>query len=184
MGVGVDVVEADPGAELGHVGEEVLKLRPHGPVPPEALPVPQVHPVGREVLGHEEELLRPRGHEPRRLGEHVGGVPGAEPSPQLRDDAEAAPVVAPLGELHVGVVPRGELDLGRDEVQKGSRGAGSTTCTASRTLSTSPGPVMASTWGWRSRIFSGRAPRQPVTTTLPFSLRASPMTRGSPPPPR
>lgn len=124
MGVGVDVVEADPGAELGHVGEEVLKLRPHGPVPPEALPVPQVHPVGREVLGHEEELLRPRGHEPRRLGEHVGGVPGAEPSPQLRDDAEAAPVVAPLGELHVGVVPRGELDLGRDEVQKGVPGRG------------------------------------------------------------
>jgi len=33
-------------------------------------------------------------------------------------------VVAPLGELHVGVVPRGELDLGRDEVQKGVPGRG------------------------------------------------------------
>ena len=52
---------------------------------------------------------------------------------------------------------------------------GSSVLTWPITSSTASLPVIAATLGWRSRIFSGRSPRQPVTMTLPVASSASPM---------
>src|SRR6185503_16622020 len=57
----------------------------------------------------------------------------------------------------------------------GSCAGGAARCTAATTLSYCCGPVTANTLGNFSVIFSGSAPMQPVTTTLPFSLSAAPI---------
>ena len=58
---------------------------------------------------------------------------------------------------------------------KGSGLAGTARWTASRTASYWCGPVTARTFGCAPVIYSGSAPRQPVTSTLPFSRNASPI---------
>src|SRR5580704_6376774 len=56
-----------------------------------------------------------------------------------------------------------------------SAAGGAARCTASSTLSYCCGPVTANTPGCTEVIFSGSAPMQPVTMTLPFSAMAAPM---------
>jgi hypothetical protein len=91
----------------------------------------------------------------------------------------------PFADLEVGVVLRRELDADRRAPpapgrRTGSCGFGTCACTASSTSSVACGPVTASTLGCicRTRLpppSPAFAPRQPVTTTLPFSASASPI---------
>jgi hypothetical protein len=57
----------------------------------------------------------------------------------------------------------------------GSCAGGAARCTAATTVSYCCGPVTANTLGYFAVIFSGSAPMQPVTTTLPFSAIADPI---------
>src|SRR4029077_984066 len=54
-----------------------------------------------------------RGHQAFGFAQYVRGRPRNEVAPQLRDDAEATAIVAALGNLQVGVMPRRELDAFR-----------------------------------------------------------------------
>ncbi len=57
----------------------------------------------------------------------------------------------------------------------GSGAGGTAAWTASSTASYCCGPVTASTLGCAPVMYSGSAPRQPVTITRPFSRSASPI---------
>ena len=119
MRVGIDVVQADPGAELAERRGEVEEAGPHLALAPEARRVFEVDAVGAGVLRDDEELLDARLHEPLGLAQHVAGRAADEIAAQLRDDAERAAVVAALGNLQIGVVPGRELDaLRRHEVEE------------------------------------------------------------------
>src|SRR4029077_18139737 len=60
-----------------------------------------------------------RGHQAFGFAQYVRGRPRNEVAPQLRDDAEATAIVAALGNLQVGVMPRRELDaLGRQQIEE------------------------------------------------------------------
>ena len=72
----------------------------------EPRPPGEVGAVGGEVLGDEGELERPLARERLRLGDDVLDRPRSLRPAQLRDDAEGAGVVAPLGDLEVGGVRR------------------------------------------------------------------------------
>src|SRR6516165_9178568 len=176
MRVGVDVVQPHPGAELAKCAGEIEKFRPHLAPLPRARRIFEVDPVGRSVLRNNQKLLHARGDEALGLAQHVGGGPRDQIAPQFRDDAEAAAIVAALRNLQIGIVPGRKLDAlgGRRSTNRSWRG-GSARCTAATTLSYCCGPVIASTPGYRAVIFSGSAPMQPVTITLPFSLSAWPM---------
>ena len=118
MRVGIDVVQADPGAELAERRGEVEEAGPHLALAPEARRVFEVDAVGAGVLRDDEDLLDARLHETLGLAQHVAGRAADEIAAQLRDDAERAAVVAALGNLQVGVVPGRELDaLRRHEVE-------------------------------------------------------------------
>jgi hypothetical protein len=119
VGVGVDVVQPDPGAELSKLFRQIKKPSPNSAIPPHALCVLQVDAVGAGVLGDDEELLHAGLHELLRLAQHLGGRAAHEIAPELRDDAERTAVIAALGNLQVRVMARCELDpLRRHEVEK------------------------------------------------------------------
>src|SRR6266446_2697482 len=67
------------------------------------------------------------------------------------------------------------MPSGGSRSRNGSWRGGSTRCTASTTLSYCCAPVTASTCGYRDVIFSGSAPMQPVTITLPLLASALPI---------
>src|SRR5204863_101831 len=79
----------------------------------------EIAAVGGGILRDDEELFHAGGDEALGLAQHLGGRPRAQLPAQLRDDAEAAAVIAALGNLEIGVVPRRELDaLRRHQVEK------------------------------------------------------------------
>ena len=106
MRIGIDVVQAHPGAERAELVGEIEEARPHLAIAPEARLILEVDAIGARVLGDDEELLHPGAHQPLGLAQHVAGRARDEIAAQLRDDAEAAAVVAALGDLQIGVVPR------------------------------------------------------------------------------
>ncbi len=135
MGVGVDIMEADPrpltvrrpeGAklprEIGHMGAHLAAL-------PLARLVPGVDAISRRVLADDEQFARAGGDQFLRLAQHCVDPAAGELSAQRRDDAEGATVVAAFGNLEVAVMARGELDVAlrrlRDEIEiRALRGRG------------------------------------------------------------
>src|SRR5690606_3078757 len=106
--IGIDVVQADPGAELAQLARELPHAGPDGAAAHESGAVPHIHPIGAGVLRDDEELAATAIDQGTRLAQHVADGPAHQVSPQRRDDAEAAPVVAALGDLEIRVVPRGQ----------------------------------------------------------------------------
>jgi hypothetical protein len=107
VGVGVDVVEADPGAEGAQLAAEVEEAGADLAAVPVAGGVAEVDAVGAGVLGDDQELLGAGGDQGLGLAEHVGGGAGGQVAADLGDDAEGAAVVAAFGNLQVGVMLRG-----------------------------------------------------------------------------
>jgi hypothetical protein len=118
--VRVDVMQPYPGAQLAQPAAQVEEARLVFAVAPAAGRVLQVRAVGAGVLRDDEQLLHPGLHQLLALGEHLGDRAAGEPPAHGRDDAEAALVVAALGDLQVRVMPRRELDaLRRQQVEEG-----------------------------------------------------------------
>src|SRR5829696_3331824 len=90
MRVGVDVVQADPGAELAERLREIEKARPHLAPAPFAGRVFQIDPVGARVLRDDQDFLDAGFHQPLGFAQHVARRPADEVPAQLRDDAERA----------------------------------------------------------------------------------------------
>jgi hypothetical protein len=170
------VVQAHPHAELAEGVAEVVELGAQRAAAPEAGAVLGVDAVGGGVLGDHQQLLDAGVDEVLGLAHHVADRAADEIAAQGRDDAEGAAVVAAFGDLEVGVVVGRELDaLGRQQVDEGVVGLGQVLVHLLHDLLGGVGPVTASTCGWAAMTTSSLAPRQPVTMTLPFSARASPM---------
>lgn len=112
-------MQPHPGPELAELPGQVVELRADLPVAPRALTVADIDAVGAGVLADDQQLLHAGLHQFLRFPQHVGGRAADEVPAQGRDDAEAAAIAAPLRDLQVGVVARGELDpLRRHEVEE------------------------------------------------------------------
>ena len=92
--VGVGVEEAEP-AQAGEDGEGVEELG-------EAFGEAEVFAVAGGVLADEGDLADALGDEVLGFGDDGGHAAGTELAAELRDDAEAAGVVAAFGDLDVG----------------------------------------------------------------------------------
>ena len=120
MGIGIDVVQADPDAERAQSLAKIDEMAPPGAALPTALRVAQVEPVGAGVLRDHQDFLDPGADQALGLGQHLLDRPAGEVAAQRGDDAEAAAVVAALGNLQIGVVARRQLDAGRrQQIQEG-----------------------------------------------------------------
>jgi hypothetical protein len=115
--VGIDVVHAHPGAQLAEAARQVEEARLVALAAPGVGQVPDVRAVGAGVLRDDQQLAHPGAHEALGLAQHLADGAAGEPAAQAGDDAEAALVVAALGNLQVGVVARRQADaLRRHEV--------------------------------------------------------------------
>ena len=142
MRVGIDVVEADPGAERAQLAGEIDELGAHVALLPAARRVFHVDAVGAGVLRDDQQFLHAGLHQPLGLAQHVGGRARDEIAAQLRDDAEGAAVIAAFGNLQIGVVARRQLDaLRRHQVDERDRAPAARRCAPRRP---------------RSRIAAGR----------------------------
>ena len=94
MRVGIDVVEAHPDAELAEFARQVEELRPHLALAPDAGRVLDVEAVGAGVLRDDQQLLHAGLDQLLGLAEHLADRPRDEVAAQIRDDAEAAAVIA------------------------------------------------------------------------------------------
>ena len=111
VGVGVDIVQADPGAELAHFAREVGHVGADLRTFPWPRLVAEVHSVGARILTYDEQLLRAGGDKLLRLAQNRVRAAADEVAAQGWDDAEGAAVVSAFGYLHIAVVPRGQLDI-------------------------------------------------------------------------
>ena len=117
--IGIDVVQPHPDAERAELAREIEEFRPHLAVLPAARGVFDVDAVGRGVLRDHQQFLDAGRDQPLGLAQHVGGRARDQVAAQLRDDAEGAAVVAALGNLQIGVVPRRQLDaLRRHQIEE------------------------------------------------------------------
>ena len=96
-----------------------------------ALPRPglvaEVDAVGARVLADDQQLLRAGGDELLGLAQDRVGAAADEVAAQVRDDAEGAAVVAALGDLHIAVMARRQLQarLGHEvDERRGDRRRG------------------------------------------------------------
>ena len=67
--------------------------------------IAQVDAIGAGVLRDDQQLTYTTGHEALGLGHHFAYGSRHQITAQLRDDAEAAAVVAALGNFQIGIVP-------------------------------------------------------------------------------
>src|SRR6185503_9852249 len=141
-------VEAHPSAErperLGESHEPRVALLSA----PRAFGVAEIEPIGARVLRDHKQLLDAGGDQLLGLAHHLPKRPALEAAAQRGNDAEAAGIVAALGNLQIGVW-RGVslMPCGGKRSRKGSCGRGTALCTSSTTASYWCGPVMASTSG-------------------------------------
>ncbi len=115
--IGIDVVQAHPGAELAKRCAQILEARRQRAALPLALRVLEVEAVGARVLADDQELLHAGFDETLGLGHHVRRRAARKIAAQGWDDAEGAAVVAALGNFQIRVVARREAQaLRRHEV--------------------------------------------------------------------
>src|SRR5271165_2064203 len=119
MRIGVDIVQPHPGAERAELAYKVEEARGDVAVAPPARGVLQIAAVGAGVLRNDKELLDARPDQLFRFAQHLARGPRHKVAAQSWNDAEAAAVVAALGDLEIGVVARRQLDaLLGDEVHE------------------------------------------------------------------
>ena len=110
VGVGVDIMQPHPGAELaeftrqiGHVGADLFTL-PHPRL------MPDVDAIGAGVLTDDQQLPRSGSDELLGLAQYRVGAAADEVAAKVRDDAEGAAVIAALGDLQIAIMPGRELE--------------------------------------------------------------------------
>ena len=93
----IQIVEPNPmEVQFAQLLQQVRQMVP---------PIP-VRPVAGDVLSHHDELLHAPGRQLPSLRQDLVHGTAAVLSPELGDDAEGAPVVAPLRDAEVGVPGR------------------------------------------------------------------------------
>ena len=158
MRIGVDIVQAHPGAERAEFARRSRKRAATSRSRQGSRRI-EVAAVGAGVLRNDDELLDAGLDQLFGFAQHVARRARDEVAAQFRNDAEGAAVVAALGDLEIGVVARRQLDaLPGMRSTNGSCGAGAASCTAAITLSNACGPVIAATLGKRRGSPRARRP--------------------------
>ncbi len=112
-------MQPNPRAQFTQRGGEIANVGAHYAASPQVAGVTQIGAVGAGVLGDNQKLFHACRHQALGLPQHVRSPPAFQPAAHGGNDAEAALVVAALGDLEIGVVPRRELDpLGRHQIQE------------------------------------------------------------------
>ena len=117
--VRVDVMQPRPRIQFGQAFAQRLHPGLVLAPAPAARGVLQVHAVGRGVLRDHQQFAHPALDQPLGLAQHLVHRARDQVTAQGGDDAEAAAMVAALGNLQVGVVVGRELDANvRHQVQE------------------------------------------------------------------
>ncbi len=120
MGVRINIMQAHPGPHLAQGTGQFRHPGTQGTPLPEACSVPHIHPVGTGVLRNHQQLPNPGLDQMLGLLQHFPKRTADQIPTQGRNDAERAAMIAPLGNLEVGVMRRGQLDpLGRNQAGEG-----------------------------------------------------------------
>ena len=104
--IGIDVVQADPDAELCQGVAQFLESRLDRLAAPETGPVFEIDTVGAGVLRNHEDFLDPGARQVFGFGQHIADRTRDQWAAQRGDDAEGATVVAAFGNFQVGEVVR------------------------------------------------------------------------------
>jgi hypothetical protein len=119
MRIRIDVMQAHPGTELAELAREVDEAAIDLAASPRLGPVLEIGTVGARVLRDHEELPHAGVLEANRLVQHLPDRATRKVATHRGNDAEAATVIAALGNLEIGVVPRRETHaLWRHEVHE------------------------------------------------------------------
>ncbi len=110
MRIGVDILQANPGAEFAEFARKVVEFRADLAIPPGACGIFQINAVGRGVLRDDKQFLDAGVHQLLGLAQDVVGRTRHQIAAQLRNNAKAAAVVAAFGYFQIGVMPRRQLD--------------------------------------------------------------------------
>ena len=174
--VRVDVMQPHPDAERAERAHEIRELRVFRAACPESRAVSEIRAVGAGVLRDDQQFLDAGLHQALRLLHDLADRPAREIAAHRRDDAEAAAVIAALGDLQIGVVARRQPDaLRRHQVdERVVRRRQLLVHRAHHLLvGVRPGDLE---YAWDASVIVSRlAPRQPVTMTRPLRAIASPM---------
>src|SRR6185436_11625789 len=112
-------MQAYPRTELAERRREIRDARGDIAAAPRRLLIFHVDAVCARVLRDHEQLAHAGTHETLGFAEYVARGAADEVAAQARDDAEAAAVIAALGNLQVRVVARRELHaLRRHEIDE------------------------------------------------------------------
>ena len=118
MRVGIDIVHPHPGAEVAQFLGHVVELRAHLAAVELRRPILDVDAIGAGVLADDQQFLDAGLDQPLGLVEHRGHGAGNEIAADRGDDAEGAAVVAALGNLQIGIVPRRQVQaLRRHQIE-------------------------------------------------------------------
>ncbi len=120
MRIRIHVVHAHPDAELAQPARQVEETRFVFLPTPLGLAVTDVDAVSRGVLRDDQQLLDAGARELFAFAQHFVDGSAGQQAAHRRNDAEAALVVAALGDLEIRVVTRREPDaLRRHQVDEG-----------------------------------------------------------------
>jgi hypothetical protein len=94
MRVGIDVVQPDPGAELAELAGKLDETGADVALLTSARSIFEVDPIGRGVLGDDQDFPHSGTDQLLGLAQRVGERPGGQIAAQLWDNAERAPIIA------------------------------------------------------------------------------------------
>ena len=120
MGVGVDIMKANPGPQPAKFAGKLGDVAAHLAALPWMDVVAPVEPVGGGVLADNQQLAYPGLDQFLGLAQDGVGRAGGELSPHGRNDTEPAGVIAAFGNLQIGIMARRQGDAtGGQQVDEG-----------------------------------------------------------------
>ena len=110
-------MQPNPDAELAQGRGQIVEAGAPRRSPPGVFGILEIRPVRARVLGDDQDLLHAGAGQFLRLSQHLADGTAGEPAAHRGDDAEAAVMIAALGDLEVGIVARREFHaLLRNEI--------------------------------------------------------------------
>ena len=123
LGIGIDVMQANPGLVLPQPPGQGLDVGAQGLPTPDIGAIAQVQAIGAGILGDDEQFPHPGLHQARRLVQDLADGAADQVAPQAGDDAKGTAMVAAFRDLEIGIMAGGQLDpLGGHQAGEGVMG--------------------------------------------------------------
>jgi hypothetical protein len=99
MRIGVHIVQPDPDAQFAESRSEIVKASAARNTAPGLRGIFQIDAIGTGVLGNHQDFLHTGAHQLLRFAQHLTDRPADQVAAHGGNDAEAAAMIAALGDL-------------------------------------------------------------------------------------